>query len=89
MIKYSKESLDNHIELAMLSDWCELSSIIIDLELELQELKSDLTKKELKALNKILEVYEEEKMDRLKGKDKQFDVSKMTWLLDDLSNEYY
>ena len=48
-------------------DWCQLASIIIDLQLERDEFKKILRKTELKKYNTLINIYEIEKHKRVES----------------------
>lgn len=63
----TKKEIQDHKEVAISMSWCELASIIIDLELEKYELRSHLTKNDIKRYDKLLEIYEAEKLERVQN----------------------
>jgi hypothetical protein len=60
------EDIENHEIIAAEMDWCELAVIIMDLELEKEEMKEHLSSQELKKYDKLLEIYENEKIKKYK-----------------------
>ena len=61
----NKKDIKNHTDVAKGMDWCELASIIIDLENEKYELKRFMNKKEIEKYDKLIEIYQEEKQKRV------------------------
>ena len=63
----NKAEIEDHKVVAVGMDWCQLANIIIDLELEKESFEDCLSKSELKKYNKLLGIYEKEKMKRIGG----------------------
>ncbi len=61
----SAEILQSHENAAKKMDWDDLATIIIKYELWLYEMKSDLTSEDFDDIDRIIKVYEKEKLLRL------------------------
>jgi len=61
----TKNEVEDHTLVASQMNWDQLASIIIYLELEKIECKAFLKKSELKQYNKLLDIYEAEKNQRV------------------------
>lgn len=57
----NKKDIESHRVVALEMGWDELSSIIVDLEIEKIEFKECLKKSEIQKYDKLLEIYEFEK----------------------------
>jgi hypothetical protein len=61
----NKKDIKDHKEVAKNMSWCELASIIIDLEYEKHELKHFMSEKQIEKYEKIIKIYQEEKQKKL------------------------
>ena len=57
----NKKEIEDHKIVATKMDWCELASIIIDLEMEMKEFLTCLKKSEIKKYDTLIDIYETEK----------------------------
>lgn len=63
----NKKEIQDHKEVAAGMEWCDLASIIIDLEMERAELEEHYTEKDIKKYNTLLKIYEDEKLERVQN----------------------
>lgn len=63
----TKKDIEDHKVVAAGMEWDELASIIIDLELEKAELSEYHTKADIEKYDKLLEIYEAEKHERVQN----------------------
>ena len=61
----NKEENRDHEILASLMEWDELACFIIDLELKIEQLLNSSKQKQAQKYNKILDIYELEKQQRV------------------------
>lgn len=65
--------------------WCELSDTIIELELEIQDLMYFVPETELDVMILVLEVYENEKEERLREEQKKSGFSRFLFEDEDIN----
>jgi len=61
----NKKDFKDHKSLAKTMNWSDLVDTLIDIEIEYNELKGILSKKEINIYTSIIDIYEKEKKSRL------------------------
>lgn len=77
--------LKDHLILSKSMTWCELSDTIIELELEIQDLMYFVPETELDVMILVLEVYENEKEERLREEQKKSGFSRFLFEDEDIN----